>query len=143
VRERGLRVYLAPFLVDTVVSETNLGDLLKRERRWALTIRSLAPTGFIGTFVTHPLAFAVLANILSECRTSAAVMLACTVVCRIASARAVNVLLNVPAAPIWLLPLRDGLSFWIFVSSFLSRTVAWRGQRLRVGRHGDQIHGGR
>lgn len=142
VRGMDLRVYLAPFLVDTVVSETNLGDLLKRERRWALTIRSLAPTGFVGTFVTHPLAFAVLANILSECRMSAAAMLACTLVCRVASARAINTLLGVSATPVWLLPLRDGLSFWVFVSSFLSRTVAWRGQRLRVGRHGDQIHGG-
>jgi ceramide glucosyltransferase len=143
VRGLGLRVYLAPFLVETVMSETNLGDLLERERRWALTIRSLAPTGFVGTFVTHPLAFAVLANILSDCRASAAAMLTCTVICRFVSASAINVLLGVPATPLWLLPLRDALSFWVFVTSFLTRTVAWRGQRLRVGRRGDLIHGGR
>jgi len=142
VRALGKRVYLAPFLVDHVVSETNPGDLLVRERRWALTIRSLAPTGFLGTFVTHPLAFAVLANILSECRASAAAMLICTVICRFASAWATNALLGTPSSSLWLLPLRDGLSFWVFVTSFLTRTVAWRGQRLRVTRRG-LIHGGR
>ena len=37
--------------------------------------------------------------------------------------------------PLWLLPLRDVLSFAVFVSSFFVRSVDWRGARLRM--HGD------
>ncbi len=143
VRHLGQRVYLVPYLVDTVVSEPSLGALLTQERRWALTIRSLMPAGFFGTFVTHPLALGVLANLLSEFRASAVAMLVCTAICRYLSARLIDARLGLRATPIWLLPLRDALSFWVYVSSYLTRTVAWRGQRLRVGPGGHLLTGGR
>ncbi len=143
VRRTGQRIYLTPYLVDTVVAEPTLSALLLQERRWALTIRTLAPMGFFGTIVTHPLAVGVLANILSECRTSAAAMLTCTVICRYLSARVIDAELGVPATPAWLLPLRDALSFWVYLTSYLTRTVAWRGQRLRIGPGGHFIPGGR
>jgi ceramide glucosyltransferase len=141
VRELGQRVYLAPYLVETVTSERSLSALLLQERRWALTIRSLAPTGFLGTFVTHPFAVCVLAALLSECRTSAMAMLTCTVLCRMLAARAIDAELGRPATPVWLLPLRDVLSFWVFATCYLGRTVAWRGQRLRIGPGGHLIGG--
>ena len=34
---------------------------------------------------------------------------------------------------LWLLPLRDALSFAVFLGSFCGRNVSWRDQRLRVG----------
>lgn len=143
VRALGQRVCLAPYLVDTVVAEPTLRALLLKEQRWALTIRTLAPMGFVGTFVTHPLAVGVLANILSECRTSALAMLICAAICRGLSAWAIDAQLGFRMTPLWLLPLRDAVSFWIYLSSYLIRTVDWRGQRLRVGPGGHLITGGR
>jgi ceramide glucosyltransferase len=143
VRRIGQRVYLAPYLVDTVVAEPNLNALIAQERRWALTIRTLAPMGFLGTFVTHPLGVGVLANLLSECRASAVAMLTCTVICRLVSVRIIDAQLGRPPTPLWLPPLRDAISFWGFATSFVTRTVAWRGQRLRIGPGGDLLHGDR
>jgi hypothetical protein len=34
---------------------------------------------------------------------------------------------------LWLLPLRDALSFAVFVGSFCGRSVVWRDQLFRVG----------
>jgi ceramide glucosyltransferase len=143
VRDLGQRVFLSPYLVETVVAEPNLRALWRQELRWALTIRALAPTGFLGTLVTHPLMLALLANLLSGWGTSAVAMLSCTAVCRLVSARIIDTMLGLPTAPPWLLPLRDLLSFWVFVGSFFTRTVAWRGQRLRIGSRGHLMHGGR
>lgn len=142
VRELGQRVYLAPYLVETVTSEQSLSALLVQERRWAMTIRMLAPTGFLGTFVTHPFAVCMLAVLLSEGRTSAMAMLACTAVCRVFAVRVIDAQLGRSGTPLWLLPLRDLLSFWVFATCYLGRTVAWRGQRLRVG-PGGHLLGGR
>jgi ceramide glucosyltransferase len=139
----GKRVYLAPYLVDTVVAEPDLSGLVLQERRWALTIRTLAPMGFLGTFVTHPLVVGLLANFLSEFRASAMAMVVCTVICRGVSARIIDAQLGLPRTAPWLLPLRDALSFWVFSTSYLTRTVAWRGQRLRIGPGDRLIHGGR
>lgn len=143
VRRLGQKVYLVPYLVDTVVAEPTLGALLTQERRSALTIRSLMPMGYFGTFVTHPLAVGVLANLLSGFGDSAVAMLICTAVCRYLSARVIDAQLGLPATPVWLLPLRDAVSFWVYVSSYLTRTVAWRGQRLRVGPGGHLFTDGR
>jgi len=142
VRRLGQRVVLVPYLVDTIVAEPGLGALLRQEKRWALTVRALAPTGFAGTLVTHPLLLCVLANLVSGFDASAVAMLTCTAICRIATARLVDAQLGLPPAAPWLLPVRDALSFWVFVSCFFTRTVAWRGQRLRVGAGGYLMDGG-
>ena len=40
--------------------------------------------------------------------------------------------LGFDADRLWLLPLRDALSFAVFVASFFGRTVFWRDQLFRV-----------
>ncbi|HEX4111380.1 MAG TPA: bacteriohopanetetrol glucosamine biosynthesis glycosyltransferase HpnI [Stellaceae bacterium] len=133
VRSLGLRVLLAPYLVDTVVAQPGMSALLRQELRWALTVRALAPMGYLGTLVTYPLMLALLANLISGFGTSAVAMLSCTLVCRVLTGRVIDRQLGHAAAAPWMLPLRDVLSFWVFAASFFIRTVAWRGQRLRVG----------
>jgi ceramide glucosyltransferase len=143
VRALGLRVLLAPYLVDTVVAQPGMLALLRQELRWALTVRALAPTGFLGTLVTHPLMMGLLANLISNFGTSAVAMLSCTLACRVLTARIIDHQLGRRAAAAWMLPLRDALSFWVFGVSFFIRTVAWRGQKLRIGSRSHLIHGGR
>ena len=45
-------------------------------------------------------------------------------------------LMGADASVLWLLPLRDLMSFWVFVSAIFGDRVEWRGNRLRVGRDG-------
>ena len=40
------------------------------------------------------------------------------------------------AGMLWLLPLRDLLSFWVFAAAIGGDRVEWRGARLRVERNG-------
>ena len=37
---------------------------------------------------------------------------------------------------VWLLPLRDVLSFFVYLASFFARTVEWRGHRFATGSNG-------
>jgi ceramide glucosyltransferase len=40
----------------------------------------------------------------------------------------------------WMIPVRDCLSFGVFVTSFTVNTVGWQGRRFRVGRDGVLSH---
>jgi ceramide glucosyltransferase len=40
------------------------------------------------------------------------------------------------AGPFWLLPLRDIMSFGIFLVSFFGKRVEWRGHQLQVAKDG-------
>jgi ceramide glucosyltransferase len=51
-------------------------------------------------------------------------------------ARTVDRWAGEPTAPIWWLPARDMLSFTVFVASFATRSVDWRGAKLRIGPRG-------
>ena len=55
---------------------------------------------------------------------------------RWASAVTVARVLRLPMAGLWLLPLRDLLSFAVFVGSFCGRNVAWRDQLFRIEPNG-------
>ena len=41
-------------------------------------------------------------------------------------------MLSAAAGGFWLLPVRDALSFAVFVASCFARTVFWRGDQFRV-----------
>ncbi len=142
VRALGLRVVLSSYLVDNVVAERGFRSLFRHELRWARTIRTLAPTGFVGSFVTHPLMLVLLANLLTGWSESGAALFAWVVLCRWIMARATETALNLPRSPPWLVPVRDFLSFAVFVTSFFTRTVEWRDQRLRIGPGGHLAPGG-
>jgi ceramide glucosyltransferase len=132
VRAQGLAVVLSRYVVEARVSEPSLTALWRHELRWARTVRGVAPAGFAGSIATHPLALAGLAAALGGFDLTALVFLGITFVARAASAALIAGALGLPAARPWLLPVRDGLSFAVFVASFFGRTVFWRDQNFRV-----------
>jgi ceramide glucosyltransferase len=69
----------------------------------------------------------------------AAVMLLVALTVRGVEGRRFDRALRLPAAPIWLLPVRDLLSFTVFIASFFGRSVAWRDRRFRIGPEGQLI----
>ena len=136
VRRLGKRVAVSPLLIDDWLSEPSLGALWRHELRWALTIRGIAPWGYLGTAITHPLSFALLAFPAGGFGILPFIGLAVALLARFAMVRAVDRALGLPAMPLWLVPVRDLLSFGVFVASFSTRTVAWRNRRFRVDRRG-------
>jgi ceramide glucosyltransferase len=132
VRSLGLRAVLSPYIIENRVSEPSLASLWRHELRWARTSRMMAPGGFAGSVVTHTVVLAVLAALVCE-PIAAGALLAGSLLLRWWSAAAIARWLDLPREGLWLLPLRDVLSFAVFLGSFCGRNVSWRDQFLRVG----------
>jgi ceramide glucosyltransferase len=132
VRDAGLTTTLSPYLVETSVSETSLRCLWQHELRWARTVRLMAPVGFAGSIVTHAIAIAFLAAVVCGFSLTSLGFLAMSCALRGVSALTIAGLLRLPMADLWLLPVRDLLSFAVFVGSFFGRSVSWRDQLFRI-----------
>lgn len=136
VRALGRRVLLSPLLVDDMVDEAGLGALYRHELRWANTVRLLAPAGYLGSVIAHPLALALLALLLGAEHLWAVLGLILAFLARWATIRLNERALVLAPAPAYLIPLRDLLSFVVYTASFFTRNVAWRDRRFRLGRDG-------
>ncbi|WP_414463847.1 bacteriohopanetetrol glucosamine biosynthesis glycosyltransferase HpnI [Hyphomicrobium sp. DY-1] len=136
VRRLGLKVEIAPFTVGHTFSEASFKELWAHELRWARTIRLVDPMGYAGSIVTHPLPFALAALPLSGFSAIAWMILAGTLACRLFVPIQVEKLAGGGKSTWWLSPLRDLLSFAVFVASFMPGAVNWRGRRYSVGSDG-------
>jgi ceramide glucosyltransferase len=135
VRRLGLASVLSPYIVENQVSENSFASLWRHELRWARTSRAMAPAGFAGSVVTHTVALAALA---AACGSGVAAwgFVGLTLLLRWISAALIARRLDLPQTGLWLLPLRDVLSFAVFLGSFCGRSVFWRDQVFRVERSG-------
>jgi ceramide glucosyltransferase len=135
VRRLGYAVDVPKILVDHTCSEASFAELIAHELRWARTVRRVAPWGFAGTVATHPLAFALLALLWAPGAFSI-VLIVAALACRFAlQIKADRVLGRRLGRAHWG-PVRDLLSFAVFLASFWPGDVAWRGRRHRLRRDG-------
>jgi ceramide glucosyltransferase len=135
VRRSGGRVAIPPFAISHACVETSLAKLVTHELRWSRTIRVIDPLGHLGSALIHPFAFALLAVLLTGARWSwllAGVALTARLVFKLRSDR----ILHQSTRDLWLLPLSDLVSFSIFVASFFSTRVKWRGYSFDVNDKG-------
>lgn len=132
VRGLGLKTVLSPYIVENRVSERSFAGLWRHELRWARTSRTLAPAGFAGSVVTHTVVLTALAAAAFGSGPAAWSLVLGSLLLRWLSAAAIARWLNLPRAGLLLLPLRDALSFAVFLASFCGRSVSWRDQLFRV-----------
>ena len=142
VRALGRTVALPPMVLGHGCEEARFADLWRHEMRWNRTIRGLDPWGYLGSFVTYPLALALIALALSAAcgpapggGAAAAVVLAVST--RLWLKRRVDRVVGASTGPWWLTPARDLLSFIVFLAAAPARRVDWRGVRFHVGRDGE------
>ncbi len=138
----GLDVRLADTVPLTVVGEATLAALFRHELRWARTIRVLVPGPFAASALQYPIAWAILALLLSTGAWWAWVVTLLAWAMRTGAARVVDRALSrrlppdppgvAMATPIWLLPLRDLMSVAVMIASYAGRGVDWRGHRMRA-----------
>ena len=129
VRRKGYTVALSSVVVDHACTERSFRDLVHHELRWAKTVRILNGPGHIGSVVTHPLALALLAVLLQGLAFPGAIVLVAALLSRLWLAWRVCLMTKSQPGSLWLLPLRDMLSFGIFLGSFFGNSVYWRGTR--------------
>lgn len=127
-RRAGLSVAIPGHIVAHACAERSAPELVRHELRWARTIRSVDPLGFVGLAITHATPLALLGLLLGG-GTPAALILVAAVVCRFVLQNEIDRAFHLRGAYFWLGPLRDILSFAIFVISFFGRRVEWRGHR--------------
>ncbi|WP_299545730.1 bacteriohopanetetrol glucosamine biosynthesis glycosyltransferase HpnI [Phenylobacterium sp.] len=136
VRGTGLRSLVAPVLVAHNCTEHGLAELARHELRWARTIRGVDPAGFFGSGVTYAVPLALLGLFLTGASLVSLAVLAFALICRLWLMREVDRIAGVDGRGRWLTPLRDVLSFTIFLGSFFVRAVDWRGTQFRVDAQG-------
>jgi ceramide glucosyltransferase len=136
VRALGMRVAIAPVVLAHECSERSLADLLRHELRWARTIRGIDPAGYVGSVVTHALALALIGGALRGFDVVGLGAIGSALACRVVLMIQVDHTLGLPSGRRWLGPVRDVLSFAVFVASFFVGVVSWRGQRYIVRRDG-------
>lgn len=132
IRRAGKQIVLSPYLIDTVMAERDFAALLRHELRWARTIRLIAPLGFAASFITHPLALSLAGTIVLGFPAVMLAVVATVFACRLAMIRTIDRALDLPPTRPWLVPLRDMLSFAVFIASFLGNRVAWRDSTFRI-----------
>jgi ceramide glucosyltransferase len=137
IRELGYDVAVPPFVVTHSCSEATMTEFFRHELRWARTIRSVDPAGFAGSGITHALPLGVIAAALLGFSPLGLMALLPILTARVILMIRIDRALSRPATGYWLFPLRDMLSFAVFVAAFFAARVDWRGHRFRVRADGE------
>jgi ceramide glucosyltransferase len=136
---QGLRVHLSDVVVETFLPAYSLRQFIDHQLRWARAVRACRPFGYAGLLFTFALPWALLAVVVSWGAALAWKLLALALLSRLAVAYAVGwgVLRDRQVFRwFWLIPLRDLVAPLVWVASFASWKVTWRGERfyLRKGK---------
>jgi ceramide glucosyltransferase len=136
VRALGLRSVVPPLAIIHCCAEETPGELIRHELRWTRTIYSIDRAGFIGSGVTHCLPLALVGAMMTSMGGFALALAGAALAARLVLAVQVDRAAGQSSGPKWLLPLRDILSFCIYLTTFFGNRVEWRGARFKVARDG-------
>lgn len=136
VRQQGLEVALADFVVGHAHGEKSFSELWRRDMRWARTIRSLNPAGYLGVAATFPLPWALLTWMASGFSLAGGALVGVAMLCRAALHHTIDRRFPGHAHDLWLGPIRDLIDFAIFWASFAPGQISWRGRAFSVADDG-------
>lgn len=142
IEQSGFEVHLSRQVVETAMHPVGLAGMLRHQLRWARSTRISRPMGYLGLIFTYGTALALLFVAADRASTFSLMVLAATLAVRLAMGWLIGVhwlkdkLLK---KYFWLLPVRDVLSFLIWCSSWVGRTVEWRGRIFEVKRDGKMV----
>ena len=135
----GYGVRLARDLVDHRLGTRGPRDLVARQLRWNLGIRSSRPWSYAGMLFMQGTLAALLLPLLSPTWPGAWLLAVATLAIRLAAAWFVSVGClrdrRSPGFLGWVL-VRDLVSSALWIVGFFGRTVVWRGRRFRLDRGG-------
>ena len=135
----GLRTSIPPFLVSHTCADDKLAGLFRHELRWVRTIQIIDPVGYVGSGVTHALPFALLAAVLGGFSAPGLYLVALALASRLYLQLEVSRRFGLPRALLWFAPIRDMLSFAVYLACFFSSRIDWRGQSFTVTSDGTLV----
>jgi ceramide glucosyltransferase len=135
IAARGYRIELLREPVWMVFPQRSLGAFLRHELRWMIGLRNIRPLGHLGMIFTHGLPWALAAAAVAPSQLLAAAFVGVYLVFRLTMAWAIGVRGlkdSVVRRKFWLIPLRDALTFLMWLTSFVSNRIEWRGLEFKV-----------
>jgi ceramide glucosyltransferase len=134
IARSGYRVELSDYLLESDTGKESIGDVIVRELRWARTIRFNRGPVYYGQIFCFGLVYCLPLLVLTGFSGGAIGLTALTLFMRYMQATIATVCLGAPQLQrwFWLLPLRDVISFGIWLGGGYGRTIYWRGRRLKV-----------
>ena len=118
-----------------VFPDESLLDFLKHELRWSIMLKNIRPGGYLGMFMTFGFAWTLLVALIVPSWKAAAFFALVYLILRTAVAWLIGVRIigdPIVRKNLWLVPLRDALNLGVYIASFFSNTVQWRGLPYRV-----------
>jgi len=137
---RGYKIILSRLVLENVIGNMSITEFLAHQLRWARTYRACRPKGFLGYGMTHIFPLAFLFLILFGPGHLSLSIIGMVLVLR--TSLAIVVYKMVIRSRKWirwvtLIPVKDLLSFGIWLWSFCGNKVSWRGSSYEI------IQGGR
>lgn len=136
IAEAGYRVCLADVVVDTVVAE-DWRSLFAHELRWARTVKAVKPGEQFLSGITEPLPLIVL--LLFNQGWVGWLAIIGLVALRMVLHLALRARFDLGRSEPWLVPLRECLSFVVWVASFCGSNVRWRNRDFAIASGGQMI----
>lgn len=135
----GYRVELSHYLLESDTGNESFGALLRRELRWARTIRFNRGRIYYAQVLCFGTVLSLLLVLVTGFAPRAIALLGLTLSLRYL--QAAIALYSTKCHGLWrwlwLLPLRDGLSFGVWLWGAVGDRVTWRGRKLRI--YGDGL----
>lgn len=135
IAARGYRVELSRHTVWIVYPAQTVAEYLKHGLRWAIGLRHIRPGGHLGTLFTHGLPWSFAAAAVAPSSALAAAYIGAYVGLRFLMAWVVGIWgLKDPVLKEkwWLIPVRDLCAFLVWVASFGSNQIIWRGAAYTI-----------
>ena len=135
IHQVGFQVKLLPYVVETVNPRLSFRDYLAHQLRWARTYRVCRPMGYFAYGITHTLVVSLILALASGLAPWALGLVAAALTLRLGLAWCSEVVclggrLTLPS--FCLVPMKDLLAFFLWLSSFLGNSVVWKDQRFRL-----------
>ncbi len=131
----GYEVVLSDCVVEHVSGTETFAAMLKHLMRWNRAIRASRPWGYRGLVVTYGTVTSLLAVFAWNFSSFALQLFAATIFIRFLPAFVIGVhglRDRMLARYFWLIPLRDLITFGVWVASFWGDEIEWRGESFRV-----------
>jgi ceramide glucosyltransferase len=136
VRRAGAAVAIPPLVVEHACVEDTFFKFFVHELRWSRTIRAADRSGHLGAVLMHPFPLALLAVLISGGAWVTWLLAGVALLARAVLIWKTDRAIGQKGRGMLCLPLWDIVQFSIYVASFCSSGVVWRGTRFRVDQNG-------
>ncbi len=135
----GYKVVLSNYVVEHILATSTLADSIQRQIRWARGTRVSRPWGYLGLIFTYGTVTSLFLFIATGGSWLGWIGLGLTWSARLVMAWVIGVwsLKDSSAKKfLWLVPLRDLMSFVLWCYSFVGNVIKWRGRALKLTKGG-------